>query len=121
MFIKEVDKAKEITAGDGTRIREILSPKSDPVSTRYSLALAKIAPGGKSHTHKLQSSSEVYIILEGSGIMHIEEEVRAVRRGSVIYIPKGAFQFIENDGDGELMFYCIVDPPWDQGDEVVMV
>ncbi len=121
MFIIDADKIEEITAGDGTRIKEILSPLKDLVSIQYSLALAKIAPGGKSYPHKLQSSSEVYIIVKGSGVMHIEDEVRAVKSGSVIYIPKDVFQFIENSGDEELVFYCIVDPPWDAGDEVVMV
>lgn len=121
MFIKDVDKTEEITAGDGTKIRELLSPLKDLVSIRYSLALAKIDPGGKSLIHKLQSSSEVYIIVKGSGIMHIEDEVRAVKSGNIIYIPKGVFQFIENDDVEELTFYCIVDPPWDAGDEVVIV
>jgi mannose-6-phosphate isomerase-like protein (cupin superfamily) len=121
MFVKDIEKAEEITAGDGTKIRELLSPKSDPVPVSYSLALAKIAPGGKSLAHKLQSSSEVYIIVKGSGIMHIGDEARAVKSGNVIYIPKDVFQFIENDGVEELTFYCIVDPPWDQGDEVVIV
>jgi len=121
MFIKDADKIEEITAGDGTKIKEMLSPLKDLVSIRYSLALAKIAPGGKSYPHKLQSSSEVYIIVNGSGIMHIEDEVRAVKSGNVIYIPKGTFQFVENNSNEELIFYCIVDPPWDAGDEVVIV
>ncbi len=121
MIIKDAGKVEEFVAGDGTRIRELLSPKNDIVSTSYSLAMAKIDPGKKSIPHKLQSSSEVYIIVRGIGIMHIEEEVREVIPGNVIYIPKGSLQFIENSGMEELVFYCIVDPPWRQEDEVVIV
>ncbi len=121
MIIKDVDKIEEFVAGDGTWIKELLSPKNDPVFTSYSIALAKIDPGRKSIPHKLQFSSEVYIIIKGIGIIHIEEEAREVKPGNIIYIPKRSLQFIENSGMEELIFYCIVDPPWKQEDEVVIV
>ena len=121
MIIKDAGKIGEFVAGDGTRIKELLSPKSDPVSTSYSLALAIIDPGKKSIPHKLQSSSEVYIIVNGSGVIHIDDEIRSVNVGNVIYIPKGSLQFMENSGMEELIFYCIVDPPWKEEDEVVIV
>lgn len=121
MIIKDVNKVEEIVAGDGTWIKELLSPRNDPVSTNYSIALAKIDPGGKNIPHKLQSSSEVFIIVKGTGIIHIEEEACEVNPGNIIYIPKGSLQFMENSGMEELIFYCIVDPPWKQEDEVVIV
>jgi mannose-6-phosphate isomerase-like protein (cupin superfamily) len=121
MFIIDPEKKKTINAGDGTRLKELLSPRNDPVNTRYSLALARVAPNSGSVSHMLKSSSEVYIIVAGEGIVHVGDEARHVREGNIIYIPPGTFQHIENTGPGDLVFYCIVDPPWHQEDEVVIV
>jgi mannose-6-phosphate isomerase-like protein (cupin superfamily) len=40
--------------------------------------------------------------------------------GDTVYIPPNAKQCIENIGDQELVFICIVDPAWKQEDEVVL-
>ena len=51
--------------------------------------------------------------------MHINDEVEEVGAYDTIYIPN-AVQYIENTGDEELEFICIVDPAWRAEDEVVM-
>jgi mannose-6-phosphate isomerase-like protein (cupin superfamily) len=121
MFIVDTEKVVDITAGDGTYIKELMSPVRDSVKAGYSLALATIKRGGRSLPHRLKSSSEVYLVVKGTGLMHIAEEAMKVTEGQVVYIPPGSIQYIENIGDGDLVFYCIVDPPWDQEDEEVLV
>ncbi len=121
MFIIDPKKAVDITAGDGTYIKELLSPKRDKVKTGYSLAIATVKKGGTSLAHRLKSSSEVYIIIKGTGLIHIAEEVMEVLEGQIVYIPPGSIQYIENIGSGDLVFYCIVDPPWSQEDDEVLV
>jgi len=121
MFIVNTKKVVDITAGDGTYIKELMSPVRDNVKAGYSLALATVKRGGKSLPHRLKSSSEVYLIIRGTGLIHIAEEVMEVKEGQIVYIPPGSIQYIENIGDGDLVFYCIVDPPWSQEDEEVLV
>lgn len=111
----------DLTAADGTPIKELLSPTKDGIATHYSLALARLPVGQRSLPHRLKTSSEVYIITEGRGIMHIEDEAAEVAAGALVYIPPGALQWIENTGDTALVFYCIVDPPWRAEDETVVV
>ena len=41
--------------------------------------------------------------------------------GTLVYVPPGALQWMENTGDRDLVFYCIVDPPWHADDETVVV
>ncbi len=53
--------------------------------------------------------------------MHIDDEAAEVSAGDHVYIPPGALQWIENAGDTDLVFYCIVDPPWRADDESVIV
>jgi mannose-6-phosphate isomerase-like protein (cupin superfamily) len=51
--------------------------------------------------------------------MHIDEESLEVGAESAIYIPPGARQYIENTGDSDLEFLCIVDPAWREEDEEI--
>lgn len=119
MFIRDIKDCAGFVAGDGTGLRELLNPAKDALELRYSLAEARLEPGGVSLLHRL-ASSEVYYILEGAGEMEIDGERAEVSPGMAVYIPPGAAQRIRNTGTGELVFICIVDPAWRQEDEEVL-
>jgi len=121
MLIRKAAAIPSLLAADGSPIKELLSPARDNVFTHYSLALARLPRGEKNLPHRLKTSSEVYLIIEGRGIMHIEDEAAEVSAGDLVYIPPGALQWIENTGEADLVFYCVVDPPWRADDETVIV
>lgn len=118
MLVKRFDDCKEIIAGDATFLRETLSGVIDPVTCRYSLAYAHLAPGKQSLRHALKTS-EVYFITQGQGEMHIGDEVAAVGAKDTVYIPPNSIQYIKNIGSNELEFICIVDPAWRVEDEII--
>lgn len=118
MFIKDLCACDEIIAGDGTILRELLHPDKADFQIRFSLAHAMVKPGQSSLPHKLKNS-EVYYILEGQGIMHVDDESAKVGSGQAVYIPPNSRQYIENTGDSDLKFLCIVDPAWQPQDEEV--
>ena len=120
MFIKDLQECKEITAGDNSKLRELLQPARDGLKIRYSLAYARVAPGEMTLAHRLKSSSEVYYILAGQGRMYIADEEADVAAGQVVYIPPGAVQRIKNTGTEDLIFLCIVDPAWRPEDEEII-
>ena len=114
MLIRRLQDRESINALDNTTIREILNPKheSQPMALNYSLAHATVKPSEKSLPHKFFEASEVYYILKGTGLMHIDDETTEVSPGDTIYIPPQAVQWIENTGSDDLEFLCIVDPAW---------
>ncbi len=118
-MIRKLTECPEFTAGDGCTLRELLHPDKTDVKIRYSLAHAKVAIGQKTMPHKMLTS-EVYYILSGSGLMRIGREARNVTANYAIYIPPGETQSIENTGNSELEFLCIVDPAWQKSDEIVL-
>jgi mannose-6-phosphate isomerase-like protein (cupin superfamily) len=118
MFIKDIQDWKEFLAGDNTILRELLHPDKANLDLRYSLAHAMLKPGKTSQPHRLKTS-EVYYILEGEGIMHIDDETENVYPGQAVYIPPDSGQFIRNSGNSDLKFLCIVDPAWRKEDEEV--
>jgi mannose-6-phosphate isomerase-like protein (cupin superfamily) len=119
MFIRDLTECEEFTAGDNSILRELLHPDKADLAIHYSLAHAIIKPGQTSRSHKLKTS-EVYYILEGEGMMHINEEKHRVHPGHTIYIPPNSLQFIQNTGKDDLIFLCIVDPAWKKEDELIV-
>jgi mannose-6-phosphate isomerase-like protein (cupin superfamily) len=119
MFIRNLQTCDEIIAGDETILRELLHPNKADLEIRYSLAHAAVKPGQGSKSHKLKTS-EVYYILEGEGVMYVNNESAKVRSGQAIYIPPNSVQYIQNIGNSDLRFLCIVDPAWRPEDEVVL-
>lgn len=114
MLVKRMDQLEKLTALDDTIIREMLNPRHDkiPLHLGYSLAHATLPPKKASLPHRFKTASEVYYILTGVGTMHIDDETEDVGPGDTIYIPPKAVQFIENIGESNLEFLCIVYPEW---------
>ena len=119
MFIRELQDCKEFIAGDNCALREILHPDKADLALGYSLAHAVVKSGVTTRAHRLRTS-EVYYVLEGVGIMHIDDESAPVHTGSTVYIPPMAKQYITNSGKGDLKFICIVDPAWHKEDEEML-
>lgn len=119
MYVKYLKDCGEFIAGDDSILREILHPDKVGVPIHYSLAHAKVEVGQKTRPHSLKSS-EVYYIIEGKGLMHIDQEAFEVGPDFTVHIPPNSVQYIENIGSSDLEFLCIVDPAWRQEDEEVL-
>jgi mannose-6-phosphate isomerase-like protein (cupin superfamily) len=90
MLIRKLTDCPEITAGDDTRLRELLHPDRDySFSGRYSLAHAVVKPGRASVRHRLRTD-EVYYILQGTGEMHLDDDTAPVSAGDAVEIPPGS-------------------------------
>lgn len=120
MFIKDLQDCQEFIAGDNSLLQELLHPDKADLAIGYSLAHARVPPGKVSLPHKLKTS-EVYYILEGEGIMYIDDESAQVHGGQAIYIPPHARQYIKNTGNSDLKFLCIVDPAWRVENEEILI
>jgi mannose-6-phosphate isomerase-like protein (cupin superfamily) len=121
MLIKDIKKSDYFKAMDETFLTELLHPGHEGVAMGCSIAHAVLSPGQKSLPHKLKKSVEVYLILQGSGVMHIDEEECVVEPGQAVYIPPEAVQWIENVSGEDLKFLCVVSPPWSEDDEELCI
>jgi mannose-6-phosphate isomerase-like protein (cupin superfamily) len=119
MIVKSLRNIPGSQAGDGSFLKELLHPAKEPLGIGYSLAHAVVAPGRKTLPHRLESA-EVYCILRGRGLMRIDGETAEVGAGQTVFIPPRSVQSIENTGEDELAFFCIVDPAWRAEDEQVL-
>jgi mannose-6-phosphate isomerase-like protein (cupin superfamily) len=64
------------------------------------------------HTH----TTEIYHILEGSGVLRVGQEEYALEPGLTIYVPAGE----EHGGEGDFQSIVICAPPFDPDDQIVV-
>ncbi len=119
MFVKHLEHCQELIAGDGSILRELLHPEKADLQIRYSLAHVKVKSGQKTKPHKLKTS-EVYYIMQGAGLMHIDDQSFKVNSQCAVYIPPHSTQYIENTGNSDLKFLSIVEPAWRKEDEQIV-
>ena len=112
MFVRNLADCPAIIANDLCELRELYHPEKDRLPLGHSLAHAVIRPGERTMRHHLEGRAEVYYLLSGRGVMHVDEEAREVRAGDALLIPPGAVQFLENTGSEPLEFLAIVEPAW---------
>jgi mannose-6-phosphate isomerase-like protein (cupin superfamily) len=107
---------------DRSVLCELLHPDKTPEAGDLACSIAHaIVPSGETTLpHTLQKSTEIYVILEGFGVITIDQESSPVRPGDIVMIPPGAVQHIRNTGTGDLVFLCVVSPKWQAGDEVLV-
>jgi mannose-6-phosphate isomerase-like protein (cupin superfamily) len=122
MIIRDIKDCEYFRAMDKTLLCELLHPdrESEDLKIDLSIAHAVLNAGESSIVHMLKTSVEIYYILEGKGMMHIDDENEEVYPGQVIYIPAKSKQWIENIGNSELKFLCIVYPMWKEEDETLV-
>ena len=118
MITKEIDKIESFSGHEGTEIRHIFAPNNTDNLIRYSIAHCTINPGNSSKPHTMKTS-EIFYILQGSGIIHVGTEQKEITKNETIFVPPRSKQFIENNGEIDLIALCIVDPAWKQEDEVM--
>jgi len=117
---KTISEIKPFITTDGSLIREIFHPQRDNLQMSCSVAHATVKIGESTTPHTLKKSSEVYVIISGKGLMHINDEKQFLNQGDSVFIPAGSVQHIENAGEEDLKFLCVVDPYWKEEDDEVI-
>jgi len=102
------DKSEEFSTDERCSILELWNRTDDK---DVSIARARVKPGVTTQPHVLDGIMERYLIVSGSGVVHIEGlPCEKVDPGDLVFIPAGAVQWIENTGSSDLVFYAICTP-----------
>lgn len=119
MSLRKNSEIESIQGNEGTKIKQYFHPHNTLNGINYSLAQFILESGKKSKLHKM-SSTEIFYILEGSGALHVNDEIYNLEKDDSVYVPPNSKQFIENVGTSNLKFLCIVEPAWKADDEVLL-
>jgi mannose-6-phosphate isomerase-like protein (cupin superfamily) len=113
MTVLNLASQAPFTTKDGSTIRSILDRSNAPVE-KQSLAEAWLPAGSATQRHFHRLAEEFYLILEGSGQMEIDGEIRDIKPGDAILIPAGAWHTIT--AAEALRFLCCCAPPYSHED-----
>lgn len=85
-------------------------------SKRLDFRISRYAPMAcvREHVHKLQE--QVYYVLEGEGILTLNEERHLMRPHDYVYVPPGVRHSFTNTGTAGLVFLVITTPEADEPD-----
>lgn len=106
--IRHIDDTAEFFTEELCHIVELSNTADDPDA---SIARARVEPGVTTHWHRVNGSTERYVILEGRGRVEAGGlPPEAVGPGAVVTIPAGCRQRITNPGESDLIFLAICTP-----------
>lgn len=103
------------TTKDASQIRELMHPRHH-ASQHQSLAEAIVHVGKTTTRHCHHKSEELYFILQGEGLMTLDEEQFMVKPQDTVCIPPGTAHCIKNTGDKPLHILCSCSPPYSHED-----
>lgn len=90
---------------EGVKIRWLIS-KPDGAEN-FAMRLFDIKPNGHSAFHSHDWEHEVFV-LEGKGIVKLEDSEKKIGKGSVVFIPSKTKHSLINKGEKKLRFLCMI-------------
>lgn len=84
----------------------------DIADSQLAVTWVEVAVGAKQRPHH-HEAEQVYVIVQGSGLMQVGDQSRPAKRGDLIYIPGSATHGIENTGSEVLIYVSAATPNWD--------
>jgi mannose-6-phosphate isomerase-like protein (cupin superfamily) len=118
MDIQNLDRVSAFISKDGSEIRELLAHRNSCIR-KQTLAEARLPGGAGTMPHHHVKTEEIYYVLEGRGLMRVDQDTAAVGPGDAIAIPPGASHQITNTGPGVLRFLCCCAPGYEHEDTVL--
>ena len=98
----------EFHTPEGCFINELSNVDTDPEA---SIARARVPPRTTTRWHRLNGTTERYVLLSGTGTVEVGNLApQNVASGDVVLIPPGCRQRITSLGDEDLIFLAICTP-----------
>lgn len=96
----------------GALSKELAGPETTG-SARVDFRISRYAPMAyvQEHVHKVQE--QVYYVLEGEGILTMDDERHLMRAHDYVYVPPGVRHSFTNTGTEGLVFLVITTPAFD--------
>ncbi|TFE68772.1 cupin domain-containing protein [Methylacidiphilum caldifontis] len=111
-FVKDLDDKGFFVARDGSILNELFHPEKENLPLSFSIAYGMVEPKSATKPHRL-NQPEIYLFLHGQGVFRTDaDRFYPIKAYSLVYVPAGCLQWVENPAEEPLSFLCIVSPPW---------
>jgi mannose-6-phosphate isomerase-like protein (cupin superfamily) len=104
--VADAESIEAVRDGRLRRVRQALGV------TAFGINQIHLPPGGagSDHDEAATGQEELYLILEGAGVMAVDGELVELRPGRVLFVPPGTQRQVRAGGEG-LVFVCVGAPP----------
>jgi len=96
----------------GGQISHLLLTAGDAGSENLSVTWVEGEPESEQERHAHADSEQVYVIVQGKGLMHVAGEEEEVGPGTLVFVPKGALHSIRNLDTEKLVYVSATSPPF---------
>lgn len=117
MNLKNVAEQQVHSTVDGSAIRSLFNTHNSPVEA-LSVAEASLRPNSEALRHHHVRTTEIYFVLEGSGVVEVAGESKSVKVGDAVLILPGQSHRMVSGKDG-IRFLCSSSPPFSREDTVL--
>jgi mannose-6-phosphate isomerase-like protein (cupin superfamily) len=90
----------------------LLLTAGDAGSENLSVTWVEGEPESEQERHAHADSEQVYVIVQGKGLMHVAGEEEEVGPGTLVFVPKGALHSIRNLDTEKLVYVSATSPPF---------
>jgi mannose-6-phosphate isomerase-like protein (cupin superfamily) len=73
------------------------------------LSSTRLNPGKETTGHRHEGQEEVYMFVEGTGEMLLDENRFTIKAGDIVLIEDGVFHRVYNTSEQDLYFVCVFD------------
>jgi mannose-6-phosphate isomerase-like protein (cupin superfamily) len=114
-FVEQMARVawQEFPGHFGGALSKLLVGPANSGSSLIDFRISRYAPNAHvaEHTHQVQE--QVYYVLEGEGVLTLDEERRLMRAHDYVYIPPGVRHSFTNTGLAGLVFLVVTTPAED--------
>lgn len=121
IYNKNLEDIEDINYFGDAAVRNLINPNrvEMDLDLDYSIAHFLVKPGDPLDS-LIMNNPETYYVLEGEGMLYIEDVPFELKKGKLVLVPANANQYIENTGDVDLEFLAINQPAWESANEVIL-
>jgi quercetin dioxygenase-like cupin family protein len=95
------DELEDIAAARGMTFGEARSPNDQLQMDEIAMSHYRLHPGKRTtFGHRHERAQEFYVVLEGSGRVRLDDEIREIRQGDVIHVAPPVMRAWEAGDDG---------------------
>ena len=117
-FIEQMARVpwQEFPGHFGGALSKALVGPDNSGSSRIDFRISRYAPNAyvQEHVHKVQE--QIYYVLEGEGVLTLDDERHLMRSHDYVYVPPGVRHSFTNTGLDGLVFLVVTTPADDEPD-----
>lgn len=104
---------KEYPGHFGGALSKALVDADNSGSSRIDFRISRYAPAAYVGEHVHQVQEQIYYVIEGEGVLTLDDERRLLRAHDYVYVPPGVRHSFTNTGLESLVFFVVTTPAQD--------